>query len=225
MSAGNYEINVTINDTSNNINWTRYKVQVNKSQEKCQVFFNTTSPIDYPGTFLVWANCTTPFVLARNGTTIINYSEQALSWGTYNFSLRRNDTVNYTYIYNQSFFTIDSGFVPINSYNVNLTMDSVWGQPVSSSRWDAGTNLTASQYANISTLNGEYARLYSAGQNDYPFYRFNFTIGEALPLITSLYIRFTGYQDTNGETGTVYVWRFANSTWMPIGKLQLQMVM
>ena len=31
LAIGNYEINVSINDTSNNINWTRYKVQVNKS--------------------------------------------------------------------------------------------------------------------------------------------------------------------------------------------------
>ena len=186
MAVGNYEINVTINDTSNNINWTEYTVQVNQSQDSCDVYFNDTSPITYPTsfiaytnctsdyilnlnetiisnsttinggttaynisvqrtdtanytytftqqqfiidnntencrvlfnatspltyptTFLVWANCTSAFVLARNGTTITNNSEQALVVGSYNFSFLRNDSANYTYIYNETQFVINA---------------------------------------------------------------------------------------------------------------------
>lgn len=106
LSAGNYEINVTINDSSNNIDWVRYTIQVNKSQENCQVLFNETSPLEYTKTFKVYTNCSSPVVLMRNGTTIINNSEQDLSISAYNFSFTRNDTSNYTYIYNESQFII-----------------------------------------------------------------------------------------------------------------------
>ena len=185
MAVGNYSINVTINDTAGNINWTRYTVQINKSNyfdcgvyfnatspitypnkfivytncssaytlykngsstnnasvineagyynltvqrtdtfnytntvmtqfftmnkdttDRCQIFFNTTSPINFPETFLVWANCTTPFTLYRNGTIIENNTEQLLAANSYNFSFLRTDTVNYSYIYNDSFFEV-----------------------------------------------------------------------------------------------------------------------
>ena len=106
IAVGNYEINVTINDTSNNINWTRYTVQVNKSQENCQVLYNASSPITFPATFLVWANCTSPFVLARNGTTITNNSVQSLAVGAYNFSMSRNDSSNYTSYYNETLMRV-----------------------------------------------------------------------------------------------------------------------
>ncbi len=185
LAVGNYEINVTINDTANNINWTRYTVQINKSSyydcgvyfnatspitypetfiaytncssgytfylngtitsnnslinsgagyynltvqrtdtqnyskiidtqfftvnknpENCQVLFNATSPLTYPDTFLVWANCTTPFTLYRNGTLISNNSEQVLSVSAYNFSMFRTDTQNYSMLFNQTQFRI-----------------------------------------------------------------------------------------------------------------------
>jgi len=139
MSAGNYEINVTINDTSNNINWTRYTVQVNKSSENCKVLFNETSPIAYPKTFLAWANCTTAFVLARNGTTITNNSAQVLTIGAYNFSLRRNDTTNYTFIYNESQFRI------VDTTNPTITTES----PTPSNN-SISSNRTATIVANVS---------------------------------------------------------------------------
>jgi parallel beta-helix repeat protein len=106
LGVGNYELNVTINDTSGNINWTRYTVQVNKSQENCRVLFNATSPLTYPKTFLAWANCTSNFTLYRNGTTISNNSEQSLASGAYNFSFLRTDTANYTNNYNETQFRI-----------------------------------------------------------------------------------------------------------------------
>jgi hypothetical protein len=113
MAYGDYEINVTINDTTGNINWTRYKVQINKSMESCRVLFNESSPVIYPGAFLVWANCTTPFVLMRNGTTISNNSVQSLALGAYNFSFSRNDSVNYSIIFNQSQFIVSSSAPPV----------------------------------------------------------------------------------------------------------------
>lgn len=113
LGIGNYEINVTINDTSNNIAWTRYTLEINKSLEQCQVLYNETSPLEYTNTFLVWANCTSAFVLTRNGTTILNNSEQSLGVSAYNFSLQRNDTANYTYIFNESQFIVTDTTKPV----------------------------------------------------------------------------------------------------------------
>ncbi len=105
---------------------------------------------------------------------------------------------------------------PQTIYNVNSSRRAVRGQPTSSSRWIAGTNSTASQYANMATENGVYASVGPTSNNDFPFYRFNFTINENLNFVSSIFVRFTGY-DNAGEDGTVYIWRFENSTWMPIG--------
>jgi hypothetical protein len=125
MTVGNYEINVTINDTSNNINWIIYKVQVNKSLAVCQVLFNETSPLTYPKTFLVWTNCASAFVLARNGTTISNNSEQALLVGAYNFSVKRNDIVNYSNYYNERQFIINDVCVPTTCSDLNKNCGTV----------------------------------------------------------------------------------------------------
>jgi hypothetical protein len=108
LAAGNYEINVTINDTSNNINWTRYKVQINKSTYyDCGVYFNATSPINYPATFRVYTNCSTAYTLYRNGTAITNNSVINSGAGYYNLTVRRTDTINYTNIFDSEFFTVD----------------------------------------------------------------------------------------------------------------------
>jgi large repetitive protein len=204
MAVGTYVINVTINDSSNNLNWTFYRVQINKSNyfdcgvyfntttpqvypnnfvvytncssaytlyrngtsisnsstinggvgyynltvqrtdtinytntvmsqfftvnkntENCRVLFNTTSPITLPDTFLVWANCTSAFVLARNGTTISNNSVQSLSVGAYNFSFSRNDSFNYTTIFNQSQFIVNAAPAPFAN-QIDCEQGGVW---------------------------------------------------------------------------------------------------
>ncbi len=103
-------------------------------------------------------------------------------------------------------------------YNVNSTMDSVYAVPTSSNRWDSGTNASLSDYGALSREDGIYARVgpTTGNGNDYPFYRFNFTINENPDFISSIFIRFVGY-DNARETATVYVWRFADSTWVSIG--------
>ena len=72
----------------------------------CSIFFDKTSPLTYPDTFNVWTNCDTAFTLFRDGTPISNYSGQALNAGTYNFTVQRTDTFNYSNIYSSSLFTI-----------------------------------------------------------------------------------------------------------------------
>ena len=107
---------------------------------------------------------------------------------------------------------------PTTIYNINPSFSAVWGRPTSSNRWLAGTNATIGQYNNMNSENSVYSVNAMAGgtANDEPFWRFNFTINENVSLISSIYIKFTGW-DNATEVGTLYVWRFANSTWMPIG--------
>jgi surface protein/parallel beta-helix repeat protein len=109
MAVGNYEINVTINDTSNNINWTRYTVQVNKSNYyDCGVYFNATSPINYPATFIAYTNCSSAaYTLYRNGSSIANGSIISAGAGYYNITVTRTDTSNYTTIFDNEFFTVN----------------------------------------------------------------------------------------------------------------------
>jgi hypothetical protein len=72
----------------------------------CQVLFDKTSPLNYPDTFTVWSNCDSLFTLMNNGVPIVNNSVQALNVGTYNFSVQRTDTENYTNTYSDASFII-----------------------------------------------------------------------------------------------------------------------
>ena len=115
--AGYFNFSAQRTDTANySFNYNNSFFTVNKNPEKCQVLFNETSPLDYLKTFLVWANCTTPFTLLRNGTIILNNTEQVLEIGAYNFSMLRTDSSNYTFYYNQTQFRI----VDITNPNATL---------------------------------------------------------------------------------------------------------
>ncbi|MBS3075465.1 Ig-like domain repeat protein [Candidatus Pacearchaeota archaeon] len=95
------------NGSSNNFNkTTTYYYTINESLDSCVVLFNETSIKTYPYNFLAWSNCSSAFVLYRNGTVIANNSEQSLSAGTWNFTVIRNDSINYTYVTNTSNFII-----------------------------------------------------------------------------------------------------------------------
>lgn len=107
MAVGNYNINITINDTSNNLNWTIYNVQINQSREDCGVYFNATSPITYPENFIVYTNCTSTYILYKNGTSISNGSFINGGAGAYNISVQRTDIINYTNSFDQQQFIIN----------------------------------------------------------------------------------------------------------------------
>ena len=115
--AGYWNITVQRTDTQNYSYIADSKFfTVNKNPEICQILFNETSPLEFPGTFLVWANCSSPFTLRRNGTLISNNSEQALPLGVYNFSMFRTDIQNYSLIFNQSYFSIIENTPPYFIY-------------------------------------------------------------------------------------------------------------
>lgn len=107
LGVGVYDVNVTVNDTSGNENSSIITITINENIGSCDVLFNETSPITYPNTFTVFTNCNSDFTLRRNGTIISNNSEQVLGAETYNFSVQRTDTENYTNTYDDEDFTID----------------------------------------------------------------------------------------------------------------------
>jgi hypothetical protein len=133
LGVGVYILNITINDTSNNLNSTIYQLEINKSTSNCQVLFNETSPLIYPSTFKAYTDCNTEFTLKRNGTTITNNSEQTLSAGIYNFTVERADIINYTNIYDEELFTISQTsslvYTYLNNSRANVSIyggDSIW---------------------------------------------------------------------------------------------------
>ena len=84
-----------------------FSLTVNQNGEVMYVLFNETSPISEGNVFTVWSNATSGFILYRNGTVIINNSIQDLVAGAYNFTVVRNDTTNYSSIYDEEIFVIE----------------------------------------------------------------------------------------------------------------------
>lgn len=121
LPADNYAINVTIND-SININWTIYLVEVKKLTGDCDVLINTTSPVEYPNTFLVWSNCNSAFTLRRNNTIISNNTEQVLGVSAYNFSVQRTGGSNYTNYYDDLEVRVVDTVYPIVTINSPLNI-------------------------------------------------------------------------------------------------------
>ena len=126
LSVGNYDYIWSSwgNGTDTHYNNTEISTYtVAQSQEPCQVSFNETSPLTYPDIFLVWTNCSSDFVLAINSTTITNYTAQSLAAGIYNFTVTRNDTQNYSNIYDQQNFTINQVTSIVNMWLDNSQSD------------------------------------------------------------------------------------------------------
>jgi len=147
--VGYFNFSAQRTDTSNYTNnYNETSFTITKSQEKCQVLFNRTSPIMYPLAFFVWGNCTSPFVLSRNGTTITNNSKQSLTVGYYNFSLLRTDATNYTYIYNETNFTINQLDInntfatSVDVLDVNYAMTTGLPENRNAQNYSAGKTVT-----------------------------------------------------------------------------------
>ncbi len=118
LGAGvySYLYNTTGDSNYNSAQSDEFLLTVNKDPGSCSVLFNETSPLTYPATFNVWSNCTTSFVIYREGNAITNNSQQTLSAGSWNFSVIRTDSQNYSNIYDEQFFEIEKA-IPIGSLN------------------------------------------------------------------------------------------------------------
>ncbi|GAH50855.1 unnamed protein product, partial [marine sediment metagenome] len=126
VGAYNYTYN-----TTGNVNYTSASVSdiltINQNTGSCSVVFNDTSPVDYGITFKVWTNCTSGFVLYRNETVISNNSEQSLGVSSYNFTVIRNDTVNYSNYYDEETFIVQQAtsvvYTYVNNSRSNITIE------------------------------------------------------------------------------------------------------
>jgi len=106
LGAGTYNLNITVNDTSNNINSTIYQVIINKANSQTSLTFDKTSPQDY-GTSI------TPTCSNITGTSDVNLTNgtsdvaETLGAGTWNFNCSYAGNANYTASSNFSTFTIN----------------------------------------------------------------------------------------------------------------------
>ncbi|MFP4457153.1 MAG: LamG-like jellyroll fold domain-containing protein [Clostridia bacterium] len=107
LAVGNYYVNVSVNDSSGNINSTIYNLNITQNTSACDILFSETSPLTYGDSFNVYTNCGSDFNLYRNGTEISNNSEQSLGADTYNFSVIRTDDSNYSNTYDEEYFVIN----------------------------------------------------------------------------------------------------------------------
>jgi len=106
--VGNYTFNYsTSGDHNYTGNWTTKVLTVIPNDSPCDVLFNTSSPVTYPNSFTVYSNCNSNFTLYRNGTIIDNNSEQILGAGVYNFTVIRDDSQNYSNVYDEENFAVE----------------------------------------------------------------------------------------------------------------------
>lgn len=148
IAAGTYLINITINDTSNNLNSTIYKVTVNKIAPQGSI--SGTSPIDYgiaadvEGTETNIGDADVVYKLFRDGIEVSNPDTSVLGAGTYNYIYNATGGQNYTDNSSMDTFTLVVNQV---SSKINLTLNGTEG------------NITISQGntidINCSIINGD----------------------------------------------------------------------
>ena len=146
VSYYEYEFNITGNQNYTDLSSVYLYAQINKSADSCHVNFNETSPITYPGTFKVWGNCTTSATLYRNSSAIENNSEQNLAASAYNFTVIRNDTVNYSNYYDEETFVVNQGIGEIATH-------------IDETRGDKSVLFNTERFLNATLINGQ------AGEN------------------------------------------------------------
>jgi hypothetical protein len=111
LSVGNYSYYYISygNGTNNNINQSAtYFYNITKNTDECNIIFSASSPLTATASFNVWGNCSTNFILKRDGVVILNNSAQSLGAGTYNFTIERIDTQNYSNIYAERLFIVNT---------------------------------------------------------------------------------------------------------------------
>ncbi len=226
LSAGTYDYywlgygNGSLNNY-NQSSTRSYVVQ--QATGSCAVNFNETS-VTYPNTFLVWNNCTSGAVLYRNGTQITNNSEQILAAGTWNFTVIRNDTVNYTNIYDEQNFVVSQATSvltkKLNGADENEIVTYPTGINVSASTTGGTVNI----YRNSTNITSENNLNITLAANYYE-YEFNITGNENYTDVSSVFLYATINQNTsscsvffNESSGITYpatfiVWTNCTSTY------------
>ncbi|MFW5793892.1 MAG: Ig-like domain-containing protein [Bacillota bacterium] len=110
LAVGNYYVNVSVNDSSGNVNSTIYNLNVTKADGELSLTFDKESPQDY-GTEIT-PTCSIvsgegSFTLLLNDSIITSGEALTLGAGNWNFSCSMDATQNYTSTLNESDFVIN----------------------------------------------------------------------------------------------------------------------
>ncbi|MBI2630571.1 hypothetical protein HYW76_05725 [Candidatus Pacearchaeota archaeon] len=131
IAVGNYYINVTINDTSNNINSTIYWVNVSKANVSLSLSLIPGSANISQGIFSNGTSCPSQLTcnLSRNNSGIISNGLNATySAGYYNFTYNTSGNVNYSSAIVSSILNISQtsglAYIYINFSRANFTANN-----------------------------------------------------------------------------------------------------
>lgn len=87
-------------------------LEIEKNPSSCDVLFNESTPLELPKDFRAYTTCDTAFTFLRNDSLVTNNSVQDLSLGTYNFTVYRTDTHNYTNTQDTEIFALQDNTAP-----------------------------------------------------------------------------------------------------------------
>lgn len=115
LAAGTYYINVSINDSSNNLNSSIYQVNVNQASQTAILNINESSPITY-GTYI---NVSCNGELFRNYVDVTSEIAESvlLGVGSYNYSCQLAESQNYSYNDDNQTFVVNQALT-----NYSLTV-------------------------------------------------------------------------------------------------------
>ncbi len=125
LGADAYNFTVMRTDTVNYTNtYDEETFIINKNPDICGVYFNKSSPIDYPNLFEAYTNCSSAYTLYQNATSISNASIVNSGAGYFNFTVQRTDTINYSHVGMSQFFTVTKA-TPVMTYYLNGAQNNV----------------------------------------------------------------------------------------------------
>lgn len=118
LGVGKYIINVSVNDTSGNINSTIYTLNIDRKTSTCSLSSN--SPKVYPDPINVSGSCTnledTPKLYRDNVLVNELGLNKVLGVGSYNYVLNVSQTQNYTYATDSTTVVITQATGIVNTY-------------------------------------------------------------------------------------------------------------
>ena len=185
LGVDEYYLNITINDTVNNLNSTVMLFNITKATGQTSLIFDEISPQDYGTT--INASCSVisgegNIVLYRNGddvTAAENGQDIILGVTTHNYECNLTATQNYTSSTNQSIFTIDQATGQING-TINRTQGNftVVNGTANQNIYINATNITGygtgKIYVNGTLYNSGTLPLYNVTNLSIGFYNITF---------------------------------------------------
>lgn len=179
LSVGDYNLNITISDSSGNQNSTDYLVTVNQANPSASLTNSTVLSVIYPTSFTVgysesnFGDGDVSYFIYRNGTSVGTGETVTLGVGTYGYVLNTTGGTNYT-----SNSSLDSFILSVTQNSTNLSLSGTslipYGTAANVTGLGCPSQLTCNLYRNdtlvsnpdISTLSvGTYHYIYNTTGN------------------------------------------------------------